>query len=218
MIYQKGKSKMRIPYGYTQSATGEININQTQAGVVKSVYDLYLQGKSLGGIVNVLKSQDIPSPTGNPYWARAAVDKILNNGRYVPSIISEEQFLKAQIERERRTNIDDNGRKTSQYNSQNVLGGLLVCGDCNVNYRRITRSLGEVVWRCADKVENGKQSKCSNTLTVSDEEIKEIICKQLDMDFFDEDTVKDMIDTITLRKEEILVRMKISQSLEQIIL
>jgi hypothetical protein len=104
--------------------------------------------------------------------------------------------------------MDDNGRKTARYNSQNVLSGLLVCGECGCNYRRITRLSGDVVWRCADKVENGKQSKCSNAMTVSDEEMKQAICEQLDMDFFDEDTVRDMIDIIAVDKEGIMLQMK----------
>ncbi|MDR0841455.1 MAG: recombinase family protein [Christensenellaceae bacterium] len=203
---------MKIPYGYIQSTTGEININQKQSSVVKSIYDLYLQSKSLGGIVDTLQEKNIPSPTGNPRWTRAAIDKILSNGRYVSSIISENQFWKAQIERERRTNIDDNGRKTARYNSQNVLSGLLVCGECGCTYRRITRPSGEVVWRCADKVESGKQAKCSNTMTVSDEEIKRMVCGQLGVEDFDEEAVRDEIGTIVVGEGGITVQMKTPQS------
>jgi hypothetical protein len=187
---------MRISYGYVKVESGEIAVNQQQSSVVKSIYDLYIQGKSLGGIADVLYEQGIPSPTEKPSWTRAAIDKILSNGRYVPSIISEEQFWKAQIERERRTNIDGNGRKTARYSSQNVLSGLLVCGECGKNYRRITRPSGEVVWRCADRVENGKQANCSNAMAVSDEEIKRMVCGQLGVEDFDEDAVRDEIGTI----------------------
>lgn len=49
--------------------------------------------------------------------------------------------------------MDTGIRKATRNNSQNVLSGLLVCSDCGVNYRRITRASGEVVWRRADKVE-----------------------------------------------------------------
>ena len=97
---------MRIPYGYTRAETNQLTVNQQQAGVVKSIYDLYLHGKSLGGIADTLKSQSIPSPTGNPNWTRAAIDKILSNGRYVPYVITEEQFWDVQLERERRTIIE----------------------------------------------------------------------------------------------------------------
>ena len=124
----------------------------------------------------MLKEQSILSPTGKPVWGRATVDNILSNGRYVPHIISEDRFWQIQIEKERRTNIanDNRTRKTARYNSQNVLSGLLICGECGKSYRRITRSLGEVVWRCADKVENGKQAVCCNMATISDRRSKRL--------------------------------------------
>ena len=128
---------MRLRYGYTQHDDGEITINQEQATTVNLIYDLYLKGKSLGGIVDVLRERGIPSPTGKPTWVRAAVDNILSNGRYVPHIISEDQFWEAQIEKERRTNLDHDKRtrKTARYNSHNVLSGLLICGECGRNGR-----------------------------------------------------------------------------------
>jgi len=204
---------MRIPYGYTFSEeTGQIVVSQQHANTVKAIYDFYLRGKSLGGIADALKTQNIPSPTGNPLWTRAAIDKILSNGRYVPSIITEAQFWQAQIERERRTNTDDNGRKAARYNSRNVLSGLLVCGDCGSSYRRITRSSGEIVWRCANKVENGKKAECSNMMTMSDHEIKKLVCGQLNTDIFDENALRSMVDTIIVSKSEVTLHLKNSQS------
>ena len=148
---------MRVPYGYIRYEPGAISINQEQTAAVSLIYDRYLEGKSLGRIVDVLKEQCIPSPAGKPVWSRAAVDNILSNSRYAPHIITENQFWETQFEKERHSNLDlDNRtRRTARYSSQNVLSGLLICGDCGRNYRRITRLSGEVVWRCADKVENG---------------------------------------------------------------
>jgi hypothetical protein len=196
---------MRIPYGYSRNEIGEININNKQAETVKKIYDFYLQGKSLGGIVEALKSRNILSPTGNSIWTRATVDKVLNNGKYIPSIISEEQFWNAQFERERRTNIDNKGRKIARYNSQNVLSGLLVCGECGCNYRRITRPSGEIVWRCANKVENGKKSACSNIFTLSDEKVKKDICEQLNIDVFEENIIRDNIEKVVVKSSGITI-------------
>lgn len=181
---------MRTPYGYVRTDTNRIRIDIEQAKTIRLIYHLYLQNKSLGGIVDALAEQKILSFTGNPLWSRAAIDKILNNGRYVPSIISEKQFSKVQLEKEHITDINENGRKNIRYNSQNVLSGLLICSDCESNYRRITRISGEVVWRCADKVENGKKSRCTNVVTVSDEEIKRAICNELNLESFDEEIVE----------------------------
>jgi len=51
---------MKIPYGYNQGNLGAITVNQDQAAIVNLIYDLYLEGKSLGGIVEVLDERSIP--------------------------------------------------------------------------------------------------------------------------------------------------------------
>ena len=204
---------MKIPYGYTQDDLGAVTINQEQADTVKLIYDLYLQGKSLGGIVEALKKRGIPSPTGKPLWGRAAIDDILSNPKYAPHIISDDRFWQTQFEKDHRSNLADDNRtrKTARYSSQNVLSGLLICGDCGRNFRRITRPSGEVVWRCADKVENGKRAVCSNAVTVSDEEIRKIICEQLGLDAFDEVAVGDAIEAIEISIDRISIQMKALQ-------
>jgi len=127
----------------------------------------------------------------------------------MPLIISEEKFCETQFEKDRRSNLDDNKtRKTARCNSQNVLSGLLICGECGRNYRRITRPSGEIVWRCADKVENGKRAACSNRVTVSDEETKEIICEQLSSEDFDEAVVGDAVEAIEIGNEGISIQVK----------
>lgn len=203
---------MTIRYGYTRDEIGMITINQEQAATVNLIYDLYLEGKSLGGIADELKEQGIPSPTGKPTWTRAAIDNILSNGRYVPWVISENQFWQVQIEKERRsnTNADSRTRKAARYNSQNVLSGLLICGDCGRKFRRITRPSGEVVWRCADKVENGRRAACSNSIAIKDEEIKGIICAQMGLATFDEEAVREEIVAIEIAENEIEIQMKSS--------
>jgi len=205
---------MLIPYGYTQRESGEIAINLEHAAVVSQIYDLYLQGKSLGGIVDELKKQCIPSPTGKPVWGRAAIDKLLSNSKYVPHIVSEDQFSDAQTEKERRSNLsaDNRTRKAARYNSQNVLSGLLICGECGRNYRRITRPSGEVVWRCADKVENGKRAACSNLVTVLDEEIHRLICEELGLDDFDEVAVGDAVEAVEINEAGIAFQLKLSMA------
>ena len=47
----------------------------------------------------------IPSPSGNPKWGRAAIDKLLSNAKYIP-IIGMETYMDAQFEWERRCNVD----------------------------------------------------------------------------------------------------------------
>ena len=150
-----------------------------------------------------LEADQVVTPSGNAKWSRSVIDKILSNGKYVPYAVSMELFLAAQFEKDSRTNtqiISDGStqRKTTRYSSQNVLSGLLVCAECGSNYRRITRPNGEVVWRCADRVEKGKQSICKYSPAITDDYIKDLICKELGLSVFDEQVVHSKILQISI--------------------
>ena len=200
---------MKIPYGYLLDETQKILISQKQAEVVKQIYDLYLQGKSLGGIAQSLESQHIPSPSGNETWSRAAIDKILSNKKYIGTIIPFGKYVEVQFEKEQRSNLQPNNtRKTARYNSQNVLSGLLVCGECGKNFRRITRASGEVIWRCADKVENGRNSNCSNFATINEMDLKNHIFNELGIAEYDEQELKNYLEAIVVGKSELEIETK----------
>ena len=121
-----------------------------------------------------------------------------------PAIISKDMFDAVQAEKARRSNLEttESGsqRKATKYNSSNVLSGLLICEECGSPYRRITRSGGEVVWRCANRVEHGK-AYCKDSVTVPDAIVKELLCRALDMPVFDEQTVRNSVEFITVRHD-----------------
>lgn len=196
---------MKLPFAYYLNNSGEIQINQSQAAVVIHIYDLYLSGKSLSGIVECLRREGILSPAGKDTWTVQSVDNLLANKKYIP-IVGVDTYYQTQFEKAQRLSTIEKGqRKTTRYNSMNVLSGLLVCGKCGSNYRRITRKPGEVVWRCADKVENGKNARCQNVNTISDKEIKEIICQRLGIATFYEETVKSNVDVIEISDKQISI-------------
>ena len=130
------------------------------------------------------------------------INDLLSNQRYIGSIVSFDEFFMAQGEKDRRSNIDEdtNQRKATRYNSQSVLSGLLVCGECGRNYRRITRPSGEVVWRCANRVEHGKRL-CKHAPSIPEQQIKDTICTKLRLVTFDEQAVNQHIDFITVQPD-----------------
>ena len=191
---------MKIPYGFTADNSGRITIDKAQAEVVQMIYREYLAGNSLGGLIKMLESKQIPSPSGNTKWGRAAIDKLLSNSKYVPHIISLEQYTEVQFEKAARSNQQPNNegtmqRKATRYNSQNVLSGLLVCAECGANYRRITWSSGEMVWRCANRVERGG---CVQSPSVADQDVIHLICNEFGMNTFDTEYVKSSLDRIMI--------------------
>lgn len=202
---------MLIPFGFYKDNTGIIRVDNTKAETIQLIFELYLNGFSLKRITEHLAKKHILSPTGKDKWTVQAIDNLLSNEKYL-RIIHAEQFVKVQLEKQKRSNMNaDHTRKTARYNSENVLSGLLVCGECGKNFRRITCKDGKIVWRCADRVENGKQAVCQNLHTVSDVEVKKAICDFLETDQFDDEEVKRNIYCIEMDGDRIHCISQIEQ-------
>lgn len=58
-----------------------------KAAVIRSIFEYYLSGASLGKVVDVLFVKGILSPTGNSTWTRVVVDKLLANEKYLLFLI-----------------------------------------------------------------------------------------------------------------------------------
>ena len=201
----KGRLTMGyIPYGFIRKPTG-IFIEPQQAKVVWQIYQRYLAGDSLEGIADFLFQNGIPSPQGKERWTRPVINSLLSNQKYISYIVSFDDFFLAQGEKGKRSNIDeDTGRRRSaRYSSQNVLSGLLVCAECGANYRRITRPSGEIVWRCANRVEHGNKI-CRHSPSIPEAFLKEELCKRLGMTGFDEAEVTKTIDSISILENRTL--------------
>lgn len=193
---------MSLPYGFMLAPDGNIFIDQEKANIVRTIYQQYLSGTSLKGIADFLFTQGIPSPKGKIQWTQAVINDLLSNQHYIGSIISFDEFFLVQGEKGKRSNIDEdtNRRKAARYNLQSVLSGLLVCGECGHNYRRITRPSGEVVWRCANRVEHGKHF-CKHSPSIPEQQAKDTVCAKLGLTTYDEQEVKKHIDFISIQSD-----------------
>lgn len=130
-------------YGYDKDENSDLVINKEQAEVVKLIFDLYLGGKSILGIVKELKERGIKSPTGKDNWPKRSIEEMLSNEKYIgiavvnvdgeegqvyklnnshPAIISKEMFDVVQEEKLKRSNVEltDDGirRKSRKYSSK----------------------------------------------------------------------------------------------------
>lgn len=79
-----GTSKLysRPCYGYKLDRNGEFVIVQEEAEVVKLVFNLYLDGLSILGIMRELEQRGITSPSGKAKWCRRSIDLMLENEKY----------------------------------------------------------------------------------------------------------------------------------------
>lgn len=141
----KGTSKLydRKCYGYSYDRNGKLIINLDEAKVVENIFEWYLNGKSILGILKELEKQEIKSPTGKDKWCKRTIDVMLSNEKYIgkarlldsvsgdveylveennPPIISNSIFNEVQEEKKKRSNVikekDGTVRKDKKYSSK----------------------------------------------------------------------------------------------------
>lgn len=81
------KMANRTCYGYTITEDGELAANETEATIVKWIFERYLVGESFGKIATGLEKQGVLSPTGKAKWNREAISKLLSNEKYTGSVL-----------------------------------------------------------------------------------------------------------------------------------
>lgn len=54
---------------------------------MQMIFNLYLNGYSILGIIRELKKQSIKSPTGKENWPKRTIDTILSNEKYIGKVI-----------------------------------------------------------------------------------------------------------------------------------
>lgn len=131
----QGTSKLynRRCYGYDHDENGELIINFQKAKIVKKIFNWYLDGKSVIGIVKELEKEKVKSPTGKYKWPKRSIETMLENEKYTGSvklldsvnkenyyllknnhepIISEETFKMIQEKKKKRSNIITNEQGT----------------------------------------------------------------------------------------------------------
>lgn len=67
---------------YVNASDGSLIIENAEAEIVKSILNMYLQGKSVLGIVSELERLGIKSPTGKEKWCKRTIDVMLSNEKY----------------------------------------------------------------------------------------------------------------------------------------
>lgn len=76
------KQNRRIPYGYCFLDAG-IGISETEASVVRQIFTMYNEGKTLKHITDWLNETGIPYHESNPIWNKSMVYRIITNRKYL---------------------------------------------------------------------------------------------------------------------------------------
>ena len=78
MEFEKGFGSVSVK----KNEEGNLVPDPDQAAVVSRIYRLYLDGKSISGIIEDLATEHIRSPRGSERWNKKAIETILTNEKY----------------------------------------------------------------------------------------------------------------------------------------
>lgn len=126
-------------------------------------------------------------------------------------IVSKEVYMKAVYEMNSRRRVvkydDGTVEIRKKYNGQNLLGNLLVCAECGASFRRRTER-GKVVYRCAIRIEKGRDA-CKQSPTIEEEWAKRELGKKIYSGEYDEKMVRERVERVkVLRNGEIEILLK----------
>ncbi len=81
------RGKVSMPYGqflgYEKGEDGKPQIVEKEAAVVRRIYNLYLDGRSVREITRILTAEKVPTPSGkNCNWSVSTIMSILRNEKY----------------------------------------------------------------------------------------------------------------------------------------
>ena len=98
--------------GYRKGADGNPEIVSEEAEIIKTIYDNFLSGDSLGGIVQKLERAELPTPGGKKKWNSSTVRSILSNEKYAGDVIINKTYIDDCISKKIKIN---NGERTKYY-------------------------------------------------------------------------------------------------------
>lgn len=167
-------------YGF-DLINGKLVINETEAAVIRRIFDLYLQGIGMQTIANILNDEGVRRQYGRKKWHHTTVNYVLNNERYKGDALLQKQittqtlpFKKQRNHGEQLMYYVENSNpaivsretyeavqaliKSRQPSCKRkaktyLLTRTLLCPDCGHTFRRQVVN-GTAYWICAAKATN----------------------------------------------------------------
>lgn len=120
MGYKEGKfSFPSCLYGYDRGDGKTPVIIPEQATVIRKMFHMYLEGKSIRGIKEWLNANKIETPKGNDSWSRSTVSGILRNEKYKGDVLLQKSYT---VDYLTKTTAKNKGEVTQYYIENNHEG------------------------------------------------------------------------------------------------
>jgi len=199
--------KVNMPFssflGYCRGENGEPVIVPEEAEIVRTIYRLFIGGKTPNAIAKHLTEKGIPTPRGKAVWQSSTIESILTNEKYKGDAVLQKKFTVDFLNKTMKVNegevpqyfvtdshpgiIDKTEwdlvqaemakrkSKGKHRNSLSPFSSKIICGDCGGYF-------GSKLWHSTDKYRrtiwqcNGKykgDTKCG-TPHLNEEDIKRL--------------------------------------------
>jgi recombinase len=156
----------KLPYGYCIK-NGMIVIDNREVNIIREIFMLYNDGKSLSEIVKVLNQRKIEYISGLTEWNKSRVSRLLADERYIgkksfPQIIDEKVF-------ENTNKLLFSEREKCVYDPNNEIYKIpvpVLCSECASEMRRVVNCLREphLKWYCKNRL-------CRHSIAITDEKL-----------------------------------------------
>ena len=206
MGYRQGRFSFRYKnfLGYRKGPDGEPEIVPEEAKIIRLIAQNYLNGDSLRTIKETLESMGIPTATGNQNWSTEAIQRILQNEKYMGDVLLQKTYTADFIEGKVKKNngelpqyyIKDNhpaiipremfyqiqeeiARRKSK-KPANTKKAKTNRGRFTSKYALSERLVGrkQIVWRCINRLECGPKV-CKDSPSLKEEELYSAILKAI---------------------------------------
>lgn len=143
-----------ILYGY-QVKNGKTVVHNEESEVVKRVFSLYVEGKTLNSIATMLTEEKVAYFQDEVKWNKNTINRMLENEKYMgndiyPMIISSSIFNQAKAVKEKKSCKQETHKPEVE-----LFREISVCGKCGSRYKRVNTWGTREKWMCS------KGCKCS---------------------------------------------------------
>ena len=200
--FERGRVGSITILGYRRNADGILEIEPSEAEIVRMIFSDYISGMGGRAISNKLNEMGIPTRQGN-LWTSPRIKEIIQNEKYIGNVLLQKYYRNNHIEKKKMRNngqlqqilveeahepiIDretfDKAQsiladRYIQYNHEGAtnrypLSGMIRCGCCGKNYQRKVYSHG-VAWMCSTYLRRGKKY-CPDSRQISEKILIQLI-------------------------------------------
>lgn len=90
--------------GFDKDENGKLVVIESEAIIVRKIFELYLNGFGVRKIKKYLEKNGIKAVTGKDVWSTSTINRILSNEKYVGDVLMQKSFTEEFLTGKRKKN------------------------------------------------------------------------------------------------------------------